>query len=71
MAIKYKVTYHYDVWGNEDDGWQVNDSSRQGSIEVKANCTDAEVWAACEVFRVLPKRHHHREPLMTRIIRKL
>ena len=46
MGIKYEVTYHYDVWGNEHDGWEVNDSSRQGTIEVKADCTDAEVWAA-------------------------
>lgn len=31
---RYLVRYHFDVWGNADDGWQVNDSTVLGSVEI-------------------------------------
>lgn len=38
--------YSLDVWGNEEDGFEVNDRSRVGTIETSAEPPDAEVWCA-------------------------
>ena len=37
----------YDVWGNEKDGWDVNDGFRCGvSVTLPEDATDAQVIAA-------------------------
>jgi hypothetical protein len=50
MAIdKFKVVYHYDVWGNEEDGWEVNDSRPGPTIEVEREPSEGyrqRVWDA-------------------------
>ncbi len=41
--------YRYDVWGNEEDGYEVNDTYRTSEIyELCANWTDKQVIAAIE-----------------------
>lgn len=35
-----------DVWGNEAEGFEVNDRFRAGSIDVSDEATDAEIWLA-------------------------
>jgi hypothetical protein len=32
---KYKVINYFDVWGNEEDGWEVNNLCSEGYITVK------------------------------------
>lgn len=39
---KFRVIHHWDVWGNEEDGWEVNDSSKAGEIECEGG--PKEVW---------------------------
>ena len=31
---KYLVRYCFDVWGNAEDGWQVNDVTTLGHVEI-------------------------------------
>jgi hypothetical protein len=45
--------YTYDLWGNEEDGWEVNDVFQKSTtLELSAEPTDAEVSealaSACE-----------------------
>lgn len=35
MKTRYQVRYYHDVWGNEEDGFWVNDQSVLGTIEVE------------------------------------
>lgn len=42
----YEVTYHFDVWGNAEDGWQVNDSRRDGTVLLPVDATPEQVWSA-------------------------
>lgn len=44
--VVFEVVNHYDVWGNEDDGWEVNDSSNAGEIEFDSEPSDEEIWDA-------------------------
>lgn len=38
--------WSYDVWGNEDDGYEVNDRFPHGVIELPANPTDEQITKA-------------------------
>ena len=40
--VKYTVC-SLDVWGNAEDGYEVNDSFRIGSIEIDQDCSDLKV----------------------------
>lgn len=31
---KYRLVNYFDVWGNEEDGWEVNNLCNEGEIEV-------------------------------------
>lgn len=42
---RWKV-YSLDVWGNEEDGFEVNDRCNAGTIETSDDPPDAEVWCA-------------------------
>lgn len=44
--MKTWIVYSLDVWGNEEDGFEVNDRCRVGTIETSDEQVDAEVWAA-------------------------
>ena len=39
----YDVVLHTDIWGNEEEGWQVNDSLAMGQVALSENATDVEV----------------------------
>jgi hypothetical protein len=46
MNRKYKLI-NYDVWGNKNDGWEVNDAHFTGiEIELSENFTDKELKTA-------------------------
>jgi len=42
---KYRV-YSLDVWGNDDDGYEVNDRSKIGNVSFPDNASDKEVIAS-------------------------
>lgn len=35
MKTRYQVRYYHDVWGNEEDGFWVNNQSVFGTIEIE------------------------------------
>lgn len=37
--------FSLDVWGNETDGFEVNDRCQVGTIETSEDPPDAEIWA--------------------------
>lgn len=39
-----EITHYWDVWGNEEDGWQVNDVSRLGTLTFEDTSREG-VWA--------------------------
>ena len=42
---QYRV-YTYDLWGNDEDGYQVNDAYRQSQVlNIAENATDNEIKA--------------------------
>jgi hypothetical protein len=43
--ITYRVST-FDVWGNNRDGFEVNDAWNAGTIEVQDNATDEEIFKA-------------------------
>ena len=43
--MKWKI-WMYDVWGNEEDGWFINDYWYIGQVELPTNPTDADVIKA-------------------------
>ena len=40
--IEFKV-YYLDVWGNEEDGFEVNDRSQCGTIQLPTDFTDQDL----------------------------
>lgn len=41
--MKYQLYYYHDVWGNEEDGWFVNNQSIFGTIDIKEEDDDEDV----------------------------
>lgn len=42
--MKYKLIDYFDVWGNPEDGWEVNNlCTVKENIEIPENATDAEI----------------------------
>ena len=41
--MKIKIIDYWDVWGNEEEGFEVNDCSSRGFIEIDDNATDQEI----------------------------
>lgn len=37
----YKLVNYFDVWGNENDGWEVNNLCTEGKYEVKSFTDEA------------------------------
>lgn len=37
------TVWSLDVWGNERDGYQVNDRSRAGTVRIRRDAPDAEI----------------------------
>lgn len=40
---KYLLIDYFDVWGNQEDGWEVNDLKKFGTVYIKDNATDEEI----------------------------
>lgn len=43
---KYEVVYYYDVWGNAEDGYDVNDLSRIGYVSLPDNYAERDILNA-------------------------
>jgi hypothetical protein len=33
--MRYELVDYFDVWGNEEEGWEVNNLSREGELELE------------------------------------
>ena len=44
----------YDVWGNEEDGFVVNDAFNKGTLEIPEGATDEQLLAACVEANLIP-----------------
>jgi hypothetical protein len=59
MAIRKVYTvWSFNVWGNAKDGYEVNDRSNEGSIELPENCTDNQIIKALKDSGYLKKGKH-------------
>ena len=43
MAYKCTLVDYFDVWGNPEDGWEVNNLSREDTFYIKDNFTDEDM----------------------------
>jgi hypothetical protein len=48
--------YSYDVWGNADDGWEVNDSFYVGEVTLADDASDADIITALKDAGILSKK---------------
>jgi hypothetical protein len=54
--MKYSIVFHFDVWGNKKDGFEVNDSRRLTEvIELSDSADDSEVLRALKVVGLIVK----------------
>jgi hypothetical protein len=44
QKMKYRVIDYFDVWGNEEDGWEVNDQRDTGVVlNIADDATDEDI----------------------------
>ena len=43
MSDIYTLINYFDVWGNEEDGWEVNDSCVEFDVRITDNMTDQDI----------------------------
>jgi hypothetical protein len=48
MGDTYRVVNYFDVWGNEQDGWEVNNLCEEGYITVKDYTNVEEIVKALQ-----------------------
>lgn len=53
--VAYEVRYHFDVWGNPRDGFDVNDSRSIGTIKFSDYPTDRQILQALKEMREVAK----------------
>lgn len=53
MVGTYELINYFDVWGNEVDGYIVNDAMVSGNVEFPENATDAEIILSLKDFGIL------------------
>jgi hypothetical protein len=46
MMIKYRLINYFDVWGNEEDGWEVNNLCSEGELLLSEDATSKDILAA-------------------------
>ena len=46
QQLIYSVRHHFDVWGNPDDGYEVNDSRDAGLLTVDEGTSDEQLLDA-------------------------
>lgn len=39
----YEVRHHFDVWADDENGWQVNNGSWEGEVDVPESATDTDL----------------------------
>lgn len=50
--MTYDIIDHYDVWGNEEDGWEVNDSMHKGTVVIPDNADKEQVIQALQAENI-------------------
>ncbi len=63
--IRYQVIYHFDVWGNPRDGFEVHDSRNAGYIDVAEGATDMDVLRALKALGELKSTVRRASVLMS------
>lgn len=48
--MKKWTVWSYDTWGNDQEGYTVNDRSEEGTIELPGEPTDADIMTAIEPY---------------------
>ena len=43
MSDIYTLINYFDVWGNEEDGWEVNNAYEEFDIRITDNMTDQDI----------------------------
>jgi hypothetical protein len=46
--IKCRVINYFDVWGNEEEGWEINNQCHEMDIEIPADATNKQVFEALQ-----------------------
>lgn len=41
--LKYRLINYHDVWGNQEDGWEVNNMCSEGELELSEDYTNNEI----------------------------
>jgi len=50
MTEKWTLVNYFDVWGNQEDGYEVNNLCTEGEIELSDNPTKEEIVSALIAF---------------------
>ena len=53
--MKYRFTHYWDVWGNPDDGFSVNDVYTLGDVDLDIADSDSDEKAIGKVAKALDK----------------
>ena len=48
--LQYELVNYFDVWGNNVDGWEVNNLCVEGIVELKDNATNKDIIQAIVEF---------------------
>ena len=51
--MTYEVVDYFDVWGNDEDGYTVNNSIVSGKVELDKDATNAEIIHTLKDFGIL------------------
>jgi hypothetical protein len=51
--LKYRLVNYFDVWGNDKDGYEVNNLCEEGFIEVDENAKNEDLVKALKEFGFL------------------
>jgi len=52
---KYRFVHYWDVWGNADDGFEVNDVATLGNVDLDIQDSDSDKEAIGKVVKTLDK----------------
>ena len=53
--MKYSVVHYFDVWGNPDDGFEVNDVCRLGDVDLEVLDSDSDDEFLDKVLKALSR----------------
>lgn len=53
--MTYEIVDCYDVWGNDEDGYEVNDVMLVGTIELPENVSDTDIIKILKEYGALGK----------------